>query len=113
MVIVVGLHDDGPDDVVEARAQPAAGDDGRLDLGGIEINALPGPGHLEIGEAGAGPALEFTGVEFHPHPLGIGVEPAVRQGRRDLGRAKHRDIGIDRGFGALFGHGRLLWFLRR
>ena len=44
---------DFPHDVVEARAQAAAGDDGGHDLGGVEENLTPGPGAhpLVVGDA--------------------------------------------------------------
>ena len=47
LVEVVELQDDGPDDVVGAGAQAAAGDDGAVHLGGVEVDLGPGAGHFK------------------------------------------------------------------
>jgi hypothetical protein len=48
-VVVVEFEEGGADDVVEAGAEAAAGDDGRAGLAGIEEDLLAGAGALEEG----------------------------------------------------------------
>jgi len=46
-VAEVELHDQGAQHVVDPGAQSAAGDHGRLDLLGLEVDHLPGTGHFQ------------------------------------------------------------------
>jgi hypothetical protein len=46
-VKMIELQNNGPDNVVGAGTQTAAGDDGAMDLGGIEIDVGPGTGHFQ------------------------------------------------------------------
>jgi len=48
LIFVVCSHDHGTDDVVEARAKSAAGDDGAFGLAGVIVNFISGTGWLEI-----------------------------------------------------------------
>ena len=52
IVGVVGLHDDGADHVVDAGAQAAAGDDGALGAGRVEIELFAWSCRLETDAAG-------------------------------------------------------------
>ena len=50
VVMMVGFHDNGSDDIVEARAETTAGHQGAFGLGRIEIDLFPGTGFFKGNE---------------------------------------------------------------
>ncbi len=91
---MVGFQHDGPDHVVEARAEAAAGDDGAFGLAGIEIELPARPGLLK--KEGLGLLQVFVvfvsqaqqNLARIEHPL------VVHEGRGDFGRAECGDGDI-------------------
>ena len=66
-VKVIELQDEGPDDIVGPGAQAAAGDDGAMHLGRVEVDLGPGAGQLQgDGRLSRGQALQIVqGVMDH------------------------------------------------
>ena len=74
-VKVIELQDDGPDDIVGAGAQAAAGDDGAVHLGRVEVDLGPGPGQ----SPGRGALLPGPGSPDSPGSHGPRPGPCLRQ----------------------------------
>jgi hypothetical protein len=104
VVVVVAGHDDGPDDVVDARAEASAGDDGALGLGRVVVEELAGTGLLHVQGEGFVRAqlVQLLLGEDEGLELFVADEAAVAQGRRNLGLAQARDGDIHRGLGRSF-----------
>ena len=76
-VAVVGFQHHGADDVVEAGAEAAAGDDGGLGLAGIEVHVLAGTGLFDV-DGGVFQTLDVFAAVF-------GVEVERHGGIVDVG----------------------------
>jgi len=92
-VMVMSLHDDGPDDVVDARADAAAGDDGQLGVARIEKKPGPGTGLLEQHLPGPLGLQAFLG-DAGQHRRPVGDERSALLGRVEAGFAEARHDGI-------------------
>ena len=95
-VAVEGLQHDGADDVVESRAEPAAGDDGRLGLAGVEIYLLTRAGKLQENRIAAHAAHVFAAL-FNVEIEGDGgIVDIGAYGRvLDLGFPHRFDVSVE------------------
>ncbi len=104
-VAVVQLEHDRADDVVQPRAEPPAGDQGALELAGVEVDALARPGQL-VGRRQGAVRKRFTGpvhgdVDQDPVLLGyeaetVGAVYALVHGGRYPGIPQCRDVRVGR-----------------
>ncbi len=83
-VVVMQLHHNGPDDVVDSRTQPAAGDDPRARLGGVEVDLCTRSGLLKtvlqvICIVRISSFVQDPGLVGHKVKLGVVPIPAQRQ----------------------------------
>ena len=85
---VVRRHYDGPDDVVDARAQPAAGHDGAFRLARIEVNPVAGARQLKGHGARRGAFVHQLLVHGEDHA------PLAR--RRQIARQRESISGVPR-----------------
>ena len=107
--MVVEAHDDRADHVVQARAEPAAGDDGGAGAGGVEEDSLARPGQLERRRRLVGPEAAPGGLEAGVEQNALAVvdeaqaahrrvDPALTQACDDeVFLADSRGVGIAQG----------------
>jgi hypothetical protein len=94
VIVVVRLHDDRMDHVVEAGAKAAAGDDRRPYLGRLEIEIGPGTGQLKIDIGLLADIVKILGAETDADRMVVGNEPAKGQGRGYCRHTKGGDRGV-------------------
>ena len=97
VVGVEGLHHNGADDIVDAGAKPAAGHDGALGSGGVEVEFFARASGLEADAEGR--VHFFRQFFIHNNLHGLVVCPgAVGQHRIKLAGAKRADFRLQRTF---------------
>ena len=107
-VDVVQLEHDGPHQGVDARAHAAAGDNGRLEFFGVEVDVAAGAGLFEAGRLRALQGLHAH-IGIQPHPLdvldvagkGLFFTAHLGDGVLDAARAQGVDGGLIRFHGIL------------
>jgi hypothetical protein len=98
---------DGPDDIVQARAKPAAGDDAGLKTGRIKEDPFPGTGHFQAGRRHPviQIALKIGQSVVIQNLLCFGNKPGPRHGGREaaVAEAVNGKIQIQIHFDSLLG----------
>ena len=93
MVGMVGFHDNGTNDVIDAGTKAAAGDNGAFGLCGIEIELFARSGRLQRENLRLN---LLTAVLVHKDlDLFVVLKAVIGQLRVDFARAKCIDVGID------------------
>ena len=85
-VFFVQAEDDGANDVIQARTEPATRDDPAPQIGGIEVDPFPRPRQLEGRRIDAGPELraQLIDIGAEQEPFRCIHEPRRAQRRDDL-----------------------------